>query len=144
MADNFLAEYDVTYGDMDAVKAAVNENTAGILIEPIQGEGGVVMPPADYLQRINRLCRDNDILYVSDEVVTAFGRCGEWFVSESMFGPKLKRTWWRKREWCVRRWPGLTSKNCPGTQMIWCSRPFLKKSMPVASGSGRSRTLPQT
>jgi adenosylmethionine-8-amino-7-oxononanoate aminotransferase len=50
------------------------------------GSGGVIVPPADYLQRIWQLCRDHDILYVSDEVVTGFGRLGQWFASERVFG----------------------------------------------------------
>jgi adenosylmethionine-8-amino-7-oxononanoate aminotransferase len=50
------------------------------------GSGGVIVPPADYLQRVWRLCKEHDILYVSDEVVTAFGRLGEWFASETLFG----------------------------------------------------------
>jgi len=62
------------------------QKVAAFFAEPIMGSGGVIMPPADYLQRLWRYCKDNDILFVSDEVVTAFGRLGHWFVSESMFG----------------------------------------------------------
>ncbi len=54
--------------------------------EPIMGAGGVLLPPADYLKRIRQLCTEHDILYVSDEVVTAFGRLGHWFASEDVFG----------------------------------------------------------
>ena len=54
--------------------------------EPIMGSGGVVLPPDNYLRQIWERCREWDILYVSDEVVTGFGRLGEWFVSEKIFG----------------------------------------------------------
>ena len=62
------------------------ETVAAFFAEPIMGSGGVVPPPANYLQRIWERCRELDILYVSDEVVTGFGRLGEWFCSESVFG----------------------------------------------------------
>ena len=54
--------------------------------EPIQASGGVIVPPKNYLKRIREICRENDILYVSDEVVTAFGRLGEVFASKELFG----------------------------------------------------------
>lgn len=54
--------------------------------EPIQASGGVIVPPRDYLKRIREICREHDILYVSDEVVTGFGRLGYVFASEELFG----------------------------------------------------------
>jgi adenosylmethionine-8-amino-7-oxononanoate aminotransferase len=54
--------------------------------EPIQASGGVIVPPQNYLKRIREICRENDILYVSDEVVTAFGRLGQIFASQELFG----------------------------------------------------------
>lgn len=54
--------------------------------EPIQASGGVIVPPKGYLKRIREICRENDILYVSDEVVTAFGRLGHVFASDELFG----------------------------------------------------------
>jgi adenosylmethionine-8-amino-7-oxononanoate aminotransferase len=54
--------------------------------EPVQASGGVVVPPDGYLKRIRDICRDNDILYISDEVVTAFGRLGHVFASKEVFG----------------------------------------------------------
>ncbi len=54
--------------------------------EPVQASGGVIVPPDGYLQRIREICRDNDILYISDEVVTAFGRLGDVFASGEVFG----------------------------------------------------------
>lgn len=62
------------------------DRIAAMFAEPVMGSGGVIVPPADYLPRVRQLCADNDILYVSDEVVTAFGRLGEWFASEPLFG----------------------------------------------------------
>lgn len=58
---------------------------AALIAEPVQASGGVIIPPQGYLQGIREICRDNDILYISDEVVTAFGRCGTWFASEEVF-----------------------------------------------------------
>lgn len=63
-----------------------SEYVSAFFAEPIMGSGGVIPPPANYLKRIWEYCRDNDILYVADEVVTGFGRLGEWFSSEKHFG----------------------------------------------------------
>jgi adenosylmethionine-8-amino-7-oxononanoate aminotransferase len=62
------------------------ERIGAFVGEPVMASGGVIVPPADYLPRIARICRDNDILYVSDEVVTAFGRLGHIFASKEVFG----------------------------------------------------------
>ena len=59
---------------------------AAFLDEPILASGGVIIPPAGYHARIKALCAQHDILYISDEVVTAFGRCGHWFASQDVFG----------------------------------------------------------
>ncbi|MEO6651248.1 MAG: aminotransferase [Ilumatobacteraceae bacterium] len=79
-ADDLVAEFEAKVDELGA------RNVAGFFAEPIMGSGGVIMPPADYLQRVWQRCRDHDIVYVSDEVVTGFGRLGEWFASESVFG----------------------------------------------------------
>ncbi|WP_428775109.1 aminotransferase [Vibrio sp.] len=62
------------------------DKVAAFLAEPITGAGGVAPPPANYIRQVWEYCKANDILYWSDEVVTGFGRCGEWFVSESIYG----------------------------------------------------------
>ncbi|MBZ0123588.1 MAG: aminotransferase [Roseovarius sp.] len=62
------------------------ENVAAFFAEPIMGAGGVIVPPEGYHRRFAEICRDNEILYVADEVVTAFGRLGHFFASESVFG----------------------------------------------------------
>ncbi len=66
----------VPYGDVDAVAAAVDETTVAVLVEPIQGEAGVVIPPADYLPRLRNLCTAADVLLVLDEVQSGLGRTG--------------------------------------------------------------------
>ncbi len=69
----------VPYGDIDALAKAINPNTAAILIEPIQGEGGIVVPPAGYLKQIYDLCKKNNVLFVADEIQTGLGRTGKLF-----------------------------------------------------------------
>jgi adenosylmethionine-8-amino-7-oxononanoate aminotransferase len=68
------------------VKTVGAEKIGCFVGEPVQASGGVIVPPKHYLKRIREICRENDILYVSDEVVTAFGRLGEVFASGDMFG----------------------------------------------------------
>ena len=62
------------------------ENIAAFIAEPAQASGGVTMPPPNYLPRMRKLCTDNSILFIADEVVTAFGRLGHMFASEAEFG----------------------------------------------------------
>ncbi|MDE2445549.1 MAG: aminotransferase [Alphaproteobacteria bacterium] len=62
------------------------ENIAAFIAEPIQGSGGVVVPPKNYLKRMAAVAKENGILFIADEVVTAFGRLGHWFASEDEFG----------------------------------------------------------
>jgi ornithine--oxo-acid transaminase len=69
----------VPFGDFGALERAINPNTCAILIEPIQGEGGVNVPPPGYLQRARSLCRERNVLFIADEVQTGFGRTGEMF-----------------------------------------------------------------
>lgn len=61
------------------------DNVAAFIAEPIMGAGGVLIAPVGYHRRMREVCKKHDILYVADEVVTAFGRLGEWFTSESVF-----------------------------------------------------------
>jgi acetylornithine/N-succinyldiaminopimelate aminotransferase len=69
----------VALGDLEAVKKAIGPNTAGILIEPLQGEGGVRAPPHAFFRALRELCDESDILLVFDEVQTGMGRTGELF-----------------------------------------------------------------
>ncbi len=80
-ADDLVTEFEAKVDELGGPG-----KVAAFFAEPIMASGGVIVPPADYLQRIHRFCKDNDILYVSDEVVTGFGRLGQWFASESIFG----------------------------------------------------------
>jgi predicted acetylornithine/succinylornithine family transaminase len=67
------------YGDLEAVKRLIDNETAAIMIEPIQGEGGVVMPPEGFLQGLRQLCDEYKLLLIFDEVQTGCGRTGKWF-----------------------------------------------------------------
>ncbi|WP_030706173.1 acetylornithine transaminase [Streptomyces sp. NRRL F-2580] len=69
----------VPFGDVEALRAAVTEETAFVVIEPIQGENGVVVPPAGYLTAAREITRATGTLLVLDEVQTGIGRCGQWF-----------------------------------------------------------------
>ena len=69
----------VPYGDIDAMRKAVTRKTAMVIIEPIMGEAGVVVPPSDYLQQLRQLCDQKGALLVIDAVQTGMGRTGDWF-----------------------------------------------------------------
>jgi acetylornithine aminotransferase len=69
----------VPFNDMDALKAAIGPGTAAILMEPIQGEGGIRVPDTDYLPAVRKLCDDAGILLIFDEIQTGMGRTGELF-----------------------------------------------------------------
>jgi len=69
----------VPFGDAAALESAINPNTCAVLIEPIQGEGGVNVPPDGYLQYVRSLCSQRNVLFVADEVQTGFGRTGDLF-----------------------------------------------------------------
>lgn len=122
-ADQLVAEF----------KAKVEElggpgYVAGFIAEPVMGAGGVIPPPANYLKRIWEYCRDNDIIYISDEVVTGFGRLGEWFASEAVFGiqPDI-----------ITSAKGLTSGYLPLGATIISDRIF-----DVIAETGQERYLP--
>ena len=72
----------VDYGDIAALEASINENTAALIIEPIQGEGGIIVPPEGYLTAAAELCRENDILLIADEIQTGLGRTGKLLACE--------------------------------------------------------------
>lgn len=72
----------IPYGDIEALKAAINKNTAAFLVEPIQGEAGVRIPPDGYLKQARELCSKNNVLLVADEIQTGLGRTGKLFCYE--------------------------------------------------------------
>jgi acetylornithine aminotransferase len=69
----------VPFGDIEAMRKAVSKKTAMVIMEPIMGEAGVIVPPADYLQQLRQLCDKNGSLLVIDAVQTGMGRTGDWF-----------------------------------------------------------------
>jgi ornithine--oxo-acid transaminase len=72
----------IPFGDADALERAIKPETCAILIEPIQGEGGVNVPPDGYLKRAWALCREHRVLFVADEIQTGFGRTGDFFACD--------------------------------------------------------------
>ena len=72
----------VPYGDVSAVEKAITKNTAAVLIEPIQGEGGVIIPPAGYLKKVSEICKKNNVLFIADEIQTGLARTGKLFACE--------------------------------------------------------------
>ena len=72
----------VLYGDIAALKAAINPNTAAFLVEPIQGEAGIIVPPQGYLREAARLCKENNVLLLCDEIQSGLGRSGKLFAFE--------------------------------------------------------------
>jgi ornithine--oxo-acid transaminase len=72
----------IPYGDPDALERAITENTCAILIEPIQGEGGVNVPPDGFLKRAWALCREHRMLFIADEIQTGLGRTGDLFACD--------------------------------------------------------------
>ena len=73
----------VPYNDLTAIKSATNDNTVAVMIEPVQGEGGVNIPSAEYLRGVRKWCDDNNMLLIFDEVQTGLGRLGTLFGYES-------------------------------------------------------------
>jgi ornithine--oxo-acid transaminase len=72
----------VPFGDSSAVKRAITPNTAAVMIEPIQGEAGVIVPPEGYLRELRQLCSENNVLLIADEIQTGLGRTGRLFASD--------------------------------------------------------------
>jgi len=72
----------IPYGDADALRKAITPNTAAFLVEPIQGENGIIVPPAGYLKECARICRDNNVLLICDEIQTGMGRTGKFLASD--------------------------------------------------------------
>lgn len=72
----------VAFNDINALKAALNENTAAVILEPIQGEGGIVPAEKEYLEEVRQLCDEQDILLIFDEIQCGIGRTGKLFAKE--------------------------------------------------------------
>ena len=89
-APDGVAPGDLTQHLVAELEAKIEEigadKVGGFFAEPVQASGGVLVPPADYLPAMKAVCDKHDILFVADEVVTAFGRLGEWFAVDTVFG----------------------------------------------------------
>lgn len=72
----------IPYGDLEALKAAITPQTAAFIIEPIQGEAGIIVPPAGFLKEAAALCRENNVLFIADEIQVGLGRTGRLFACE--------------------------------------------------------------
>lgn len=72
----------VKYGDLKAIEEAINENTVAIMLEPLQGENGIILPPKGYLKAVETLCRENNLLLIADEIQTGLGRTGALFACD--------------------------------------------------------------
>jgi ornithine--oxo-acid transaminase len=72
----------VPYGDAAALSAAVTSNTAAVMLEPIQGEAGVIIPPKGYLTEVRRICDENNVLFMADEIQSGLGRTGKLFACD--------------------------------------------------------------
>ncbi len=72
----------VEYGNVEDLKNAITPNTVAFLVEPIQGEGGVVVPPEGYLKEVYEVCKNNNVLFITDEIQTGLGRTGKLFAFE--------------------------------------------------------------
>jgi acetylornithine/succinyldiaminopimelate/putrescine aminotransferase len=73
----------VPFGELDAVRARVDGETAAIMVEPIQGEGGIRIPPAEFLAGLRQIADENELILIFDEVQSGCGRTGEWFAYQN-------------------------------------------------------------
>ncbi|WP_246031571.1 ornithine--oxo-acid transaminase [Salibacterium salarium] len=72
----------VPYGDIEALKAAITPNTVGFLMEPIQGEAGIIIPPDGFLKKVKDVCQETNILFAADEIQSGLGRTGKTFACD--------------------------------------------------------------
>jgi ornithine--oxo-acid transaminase len=73
---------NVNYGDVEAIEKAITSHTAAVMLEPIQGEGGVLIPPTGYLKQVAEICKKNNVLFIADEIQTGLGRTGKLFACD--------------------------------------------------------------
>jgi adenosylmethionine-8-amino-7-oxononanoate aminotransferase len=82
LLESVQVEWDSPAALTAAIDELGDERVAAFFCEPVIGAGGVLAPPEGYLAEVQRICRERDVLFVADEVITGFGRCGSWFASE--------------------------------------------------------------
>lgn len=73
----------VKYGDINDLKKSITKNTVAFLVEPIQGEAGIITPPKNYLKDVQKLCKENNVLYIADEIQCGLARTGKLFYSKN-------------------------------------------------------------
>ncbi|ASG67413.1 ornithine aminotransferase [Francisella halioticida] len=79
MTQGFIS---IPFNDLDTLQKTISKNTAAIIIEPIQGEGGIVIPDSEYLYKCQKICKENNVLFILDEIQTGMGRTGKNFAKE--------------------------------------------------------------
>ena len=90
LLDNFT---HVEYGEIDALAEVIDDETAAVILEPVQGEGGIIVPPEGYLKAVRELCDQYGVLLIADEVQTGIGRTGTWFgVDHEQITPDIMAT----------------------------------------------------
>ncbi|MBU0617514.1 MAG: ornithine--oxo-acid transaminase [Planctomycetes bacterium] len=72
----------IPYGNLDALRSAIDDNTVGFLVEPIQGEAGIIVPPDGFLKQVRELCTERNVLFIADEIQSGLGRTGYTFACE--------------------------------------------------------------
>lgn len=72
----------IRYGDIDALRKAIDDNTVAFLVEPIQGEAGIIVPPDGYLKQVRQVCTERNILFIADEIQSGLGRTGKTFACD--------------------------------------------------------------
>ena len=72
----------IPFGDAEALRQAITPNTCAFLVEPVQGEAGVIIPPKGYLSEVAKICKENNVLFIADEIQSGFGRTGKLFATQ--------------------------------------------------------------
>ena len=103
----------VPYGDAAAIADAIDETTVAVLLEPVQGEAGVVVPPDDYLPRVRELCTRQQVLLICDEIQSGLGRTGRTFASEHWDVVRTSTRWGRP-------WVAGSCRSRPSSRTATC------------------------
>nr|BFE88062.1 hypothetical protein GCM10020093_106630 [Planobispora longispora] len=104
----------VKYGSVEAIREAVDDDTVAVLVEPIQGEAGVLVPPDGYLRQIRELCTENNVLMIADEIQSGLGRTGDTFACDHEGSSPTSTCW-------ARPWAAAWSRSRPSRPTRACS-----------------------